>query len=82
MLFQSILLLCKLLLLQQITASVPGCCRKGRANELLPITVGSFVPGVGLNDELLSSQAQTTPEDDGRLKKKLNQRSQRTSQDM
>lgn len=57
-------LLCTSLVVS-LAASVSGSCRKRGANELLPVTVGSFVPGVSLDDELLSSQTQTTPEEDG-----------------
>lgn len=39
---------------------IPGGCRKGRADELLPIAIGGFIPGVSLDVEFLPSQAQTT----------------------
>lgn len=48
-----------------MAGSVPGGCREGGANELLPITIGRIIPGVGLDNELLPSQAQTTPADEG-----------------
>lgn len=44
-----------------VGALVPGGRRKGRADELFPVAVGGVVPGVGLDDELLPSQAQATP---------------------
>lgn len=42
---------------------VLGGCRKGRADKLLSIAIGSFIPGVSLNNEFLPSQTQTTPAD-------------------
>lgn len=42
---------------------VPGGCRKGRADELLPVAIGRVIPGVSLDNEFLPSQAQTTPAD-------------------
>lgn len=41
----------------------PGGRGKGRADELLPIAVGGVVPGVGLDNQLLPPEAQTTPAD-------------------
>lgn len=40
---------------------IPGGCREGRADELLPIAIERFIPGVSLDDEFLPSQAQATP---------------------
>lgn len=45
----------------EVLHTVLGARRKGRADELFPIAVGGVVPGVGLDDELLPSEAQTTP---------------------
>lgn len=58
-------LLFKLPIVLQVAASVPRGCREGRANELLSITIERIIPGVGLDNELLSSQAKATPENDG-----------------
>lgn len=46
-----------------MAALIPGCCRKGRRNKFLPISIGSFIPGVGLDNELLPSQTQAAPEE-------------------
>lgn len=40
---------------------VPGGGRKGRPDELFPISVGGVIPGVGLDEELLAAKAQTAP---------------------
>lgn len=56
--------LCKsCLLLRHGSIYVLGGCRKGGADKLLSIAIGSFIPGVSLNNEFLPSQTQTTPAD-------------------
>lgn len=44
-------------------------CGIGRANKLLPISIGGIIPGVSLNNERVPSHAQMTPKDDDRQQK-------------